>query len=95
MAIGQQRLYLITLIVGSISTALYAAVFFWHDAKPNSVVITLWTFAFLVLLVLWVEQDSKRHPEIYHPFDFGFLVFIFWIPYLPFGSSPDRVGWLG
>ena len=84
MAISQQRLYFITLVVGSILTASYAAVFYLHGAEPNSSVITLWEFAFLVLLVLWVEQDSKRRAEIYHPFEFGFLVLIFWIPYLPF-----------
>ena len=84
VTLSNQRPYLIALVVGSVLTALYDGMFFWHDAEPTSPVLMAWPVAFPILLALWVQEDSKAHPAIYRPFDFGYLVLMFWIPYLPY-----------
>jgi hypothetical protein len=43
-----------------------------------------WSLVFVLLLAFWVDMDWKEHREIYRPFEFGFLVFYFWIPYIPY-----------
>jgi len=37
----------------------------------------------ILLTVLWIDADSKLHPQVVRCFDYGFLVLIFWVPYLP------------
>ena len=83
-AVRRQRRYLIAIVIGSVLSAGYEALFYWYGAEPAGPVVILWPIAFVVLLVLWVDQDSKQHSEVYRPFEFGFLVFVFWIPYLPY-----------
>lgn len=36
------------------------------------------------LLVLWLDADSKGRPQVVRCFDYGFLVVMFWLPYLPY-----------
>ena len=38
----------------------------------------------VILLVMWIAADRKDHPQIERPFDYGFLVLMFWLPYLPY-----------
>lgn len=76
--------YLITLVVGSFLVAAVETLAYWRDIEPSSPLISAWPVVFLVLLVLWVVEDSKNHPTIERPFEFGFLVFIWAIPYLPY-----------
>jgi len=47
-----------------------------------------------VLLVLWVDTDSRDYPKIYRPYEYGYLVFLFWLPYLPYYLWRTR-GWVG
>jgi hypothetical protein len=72
------------LVVVSLSGALYEGVLYWHGAAPAGNLLSLWQLFFIVLLVLWVDADSKDHSEIYRPYEYGYLVFLFWLPYLPF-----------
>lgn len=70
---------------GSILVGVHDALFYWRDVEPGSRISTLWPTMFLLLLVMWVEQDSRAHPEISRPsLDYGLLVYVFWIPYLPY-----------
>jgi hypothetical protein len=71
--------------VGSIFVALHDAAFYWRDAEPASNISTVWPYAFLLLLVMCVDRDSRTQPAISRPsLDFGLLVFLYWIPYLPY-----------
>lgn len=76
--------YLIGLIAGSVMVAAYEVLAYLHDAEPVNIVVSLWPAAFVVLLVLWLVEDSKSYPAIYKPFEYGFLVFVLWLPYLPY-----------
>lgn len=75
---------LIGLIVGSGLVGVYDAVIYWRGAADASVVSNLWPFVFAVLLAMWLEEDSRGRPEIYRPFEFGYLLFFLWLPYLPY-----------
>ena len=67
------------MLVAAVETLSY-----WRDVEPASPLVSAWPLIFFVLLVLWVVEDSKAHPSIAKPFEFGFLVFIWAIPYLPY-----------
>jgi hypothetical protein len=75
---------LLTLVAVSVLVAAYEAVLYWFDVEPTESVLSVWNFVFAVVLVLWVDADSKDYPQIYRPFEYGYLVLLFWIPYLPY-----------
>jgi hypothetical protein len=84
MGLTRQNTLLLAAAVGSVLVGLHDALFYWRNVEPGSQVSSLWPVVFVVLLVLWVDDDSHRHPEVLRPFEFGFLVFLFWLPYLPY-----------
>jgi hypothetical protein len=36
------------------------------------------------LIALWIDADSRDYPQVGRSFDYGSLVLIFWLPYLPY-----------
>ena len=44
---------------------------------------SLWGFIFLILTIVWAIADSDTN-EFEKPFDFGFLMYIFWPVALPY-----------
>jgi len=38
----------------------------------------------LALVIAWVELDCRERKGIYRPFEFGFLLLLFWPFYLPY-----------
>ncbi|MEZ5704054.1 MAG: hypothetical protein R3E56_01165 [Burkholderiaceae bacterium] len=89
------NVYLTGLIAGNALVAGFEALAFARGVEMTSPVVATWPLAFLVLLALWVIEDSKAHPEIQKPFDYGFLVFVFSLPYLPLISrSRGAAGFL-
>jgi hypothetical protein len=87
---------LTTLVAISVLVASYEVVLYWFDKEPTGTALSIWNVAFVVLLVLWVEADSKDYPQIYRPYEYGYLVLLFWIPYLPYylWRTRGRVGLL-
>lgn len=45
-----------------------------------------------LLLIFWIDADSRDQPQVGRPFDFGFLLMIFWLPYLPYYLWRTRRG---
>jgi hypothetical protein len=86
MQIGVNRsvTYMLALSAGSVMVAAHDAVFYWHGAEPSSQVAEFWPVLFAVILVLWLEEDSKKYGNIYRPFEFGYLLLFLWLPYLPY-----------
>lgn len=76
--------YLLALLIGSLLVSSVEVLSYWRDVEPSSPIVAAWPVIFLVLLVLWVVEDSKAQPGIEKPFEFEFLVFIWAIPYLPY-----------
>ena len=78
-----QRLYLWALAALTVMVGIYDVVTCWYDIEGSSVYAAS-GFFFVVLLVLWVDADSRQQPGIYRPFEYGWLAFFYWIPYLPY-----------
>ncbi|MGC1172846.1 hypothetical protein [Polaromonas sp.] len=76
--------YLAGLVAGSVLVAAYEALAYWRDVESTSAVAAVWPGVFLLLLVLWIIEDSKAFPAIQKPFEYGFLVFMLALPYLPY-----------
>lgn len=64
--------------------AVYDLVLFINLLEPSKYLSYTWSFVFLILIVMWVDLDSKEQKNIYRPYEHGFLAFIFWMPYLPY-----------
>lgn len=77
-------IYFVGLVVGSALVALAEGVAAWRGVELTSLAVAAWPYLFCVLLVLWVLEDSRNHPEIYQPFEFDYLVLLWVIPYLPY-----------
>ena len=65
-------------------SATYSGVTYWEDLTPNSDLVSLLDSLWFLFLVLWVVADSHSRTEIYRPYDYGFLVYIYSIAYLPY-----------
>jgi len=75
---------LAVLVFSSLLVGGYEAITFYFGHLVSYTFHVTWSLVFLALLVTWVQLDSKEHHEVYRPFEFGFLVFVFWVPYLPY-----------
>lgn len=76
---------LIALISLSLFVAIYEAVLFIiYSFEPSDYFSTFYSLVYLILVVMWVDIDSREQENIYRPYEYGFLVFIFYLPYLPY-----------
>ena len=63
---------------------IYDAGTCWVGVEGSDRIYELSGFVFVLLLVLWVDNDSRTQPAIYRTFEYGWLAFFYWIPYLPY-----------
>ena len=75
---------LAALIGLSVVVGGYEALLFGFGQTAGAPFQAIWSLVFLLLLIVWVDLDCRRRKDIYRPFEFGFLVFVFWLPYLPY-----------
>ena len=64
--------------------AIYEGVTCWHGLEGSERLTDLWGALFVLVLVLWIEADSRTQPRINRPFEYGWLVLLYWIPYTPY-----------
>jgi hypothetical protein len=76
--------YLVAIGLLSLMMATYEGITYWYNVDSSEPLLQLAAFAFLVLLVMWVDADSRTQRNIYRPFEFGWLALFYWIPYLPY-----------
>jgi hypothetical protein len=80
-----RKKWLIALLIGiSIISALFDGLFYLRGVLSPSATTTLASTLSVFLLAAWIDIDSKDHPQVGRSFDFGFLVLMFWLPYLPY-----------
>lgn len=87
------KILLLAIAVLSLVVGGYEAALFSMGRFVGLPFQTMWSLVFLVLLVLWVDSDCRERKNIYRPFEFGFLVFLFWLPYLPYYLLRTRRAW--
>jgi len=73
-----------TIILLSVVMGAYDITLFIKEIDAAPMLYRIWSFVFIVLLVLWVSEDSKDYSGVYRPFDYGFLVLMFYIFYVPY-----------
>lgn len=73
-----------TLLAVLLIPAILEGLFYLYGAETTPITASLADILFLILLVLLVDNDSKNYPQITRPFDYGFFLYIFWLPYLPY-----------
>lgn len=72
------------LVLMSVLVGCYELCLFISGLENPGAVTGTWKILFVILLIIWVDLDSRPRPDIYRPFEFGFLIFIFWPVYIPY-----------
>jgi quinol-cytochrome oxidoreductase complex cytochrome b subunit len=60
------------------------SIIMYIDIEENSSTAPIWGFLGYYFICLWIFRDAKNQDKIYKPFDFGFLIYLFMIPYIPY-----------
>ncbi|PYL78792.1 MAG: hypothetical protein DMF21_14380 [Verrucomicrobia bacterium] len=76
--------YLVAFGALSLVTALYGGITSWYDVRTSEPLISLSTFVSVILVAMWVDADSRGRPHIYRPYEHGWLIYVYWIPYVPY-----------
>jgi hypothetical protein len=80
----RKKWLIIYLISISTISALFDGLFYLRGVPSTPATAALAGVLSPLLLVLWVDVDSKGHRQVGRSFDYGFLVLIFLLPYLPY-----------
>ena len=72
------------LVLLAVISAIYAGIMYWEGYESSERLFTVWETLFVLFLVWWVELDSRERAEIYRPYEYGFLVLIYWGLYVPY-----------
>lgn len=79
-----KTLLLLTLVATAVLVAGYQIALYLRETEPSGNVLSIWGVVFVLLLVFWIDIDSKDHPRIYRPFEYSYLVLLFLLPYAPY-----------
>ena len=79
----KKNLYLWVLILISLGMGVTEVILGSQGGVVSDTTQALWLFIFLVMSILWAVADTRsRHVE--QPFDFDFLMYVFWPIALPY-----------
>jgi hypothetical protein len=93
-AVMDRRKWLIMALVAlSVISAATEGLFYWFDFGDIPDTALLVDFLNIIFLILWIDADSKGRQQITRPFDYGFLLYLFWLPYLPYYLWRTRGPW--
>jgi hypothetical protein len=73
-----------SLVCVSAMSALVDGLFFWRGIYATPVTDAFADTLLTLLLIMWIVADQRDHPQVERPFDYGFLLMVFWLPYLPY-----------
>ena len=76
--------YLMAFCALSVLTAVYGGITFWYEVRTSEPLLSLSTFISAILVGMWVDADSRGRPNIYRPYEHGWLIYVYWIPYVPY-----------
>jgi hypothetical protein len=77
--------WLIASLIGvSVISALADGLYYWSGAASTPATPVLANVFSALLIASWIDTDSKHHPQVGRSFDYGFLVLMFCLPYLPY-----------
>ena len=81
---SRKKWLIISLVGISSISALIETLFYLRGVPLTPVATDLAITVFPFLVVLWIDADRRDHPQVGRCFDYGFLVFLFLVPYLPY-----------
>ena len=80
----KSRTVLVIYVLLSVVVAVYQVVLLELGRLPGTPFNLAWAVVSLGLVIAWVELDCRERKGIYRPFEFGFLLLLFWPFYLPY-----------
>ncbi len=76
---------IVSIILGfSVLLSFYEGFLYLNGYLLSEKLSNIWGLFFTYLLAGWIYLDSKNRDDIEIPFDYGYLILIFWIPYVPY-----------
>jgi len=63
---------------------MFDGLYFWRGMPSTPATEALAGVMSAFLIALWIDVDSKDHPQVGRSFDYGYLVLLFLLPYLPY-----------
>lgn len=78
------KIILLGLLFHSILLSVYEGVQYFNGYESTSHVQYLWQFIFLILVIMWIDNDSRIKIRSERCFDYPFLVYIFSPIYVPY-----------
>lgn len=72
------------IIFHSISYATYTGYQYLYGIDSSEYVSQIWQFIFLLLLIMWIDNDSREQDKITKCFDYKFLIYVFSYIYIPY-----------
>ncbi len=72
-----KNLYIYTLIAIAICMGILEVLLNLQEKEVSRSTQNIWGFIFVLLSILWAYYDAERE-DFERPFDFGFLVYVFW-----------------
>jgi hypothetical protein len=92
-----RSILLIFLALG-VAVGLYETAVFHAGQEVSEDFGFAWQLVSGILVAMWVEADSRGRTNIYRPFEFGLLILIFSVAYVPYylmkTRGPVGVAWL-
>jgi glucose dehydrogenase len=59
-------------------------VVFFTEEWPAEHLTTVYQLVIILLSVIFVERENRRFQHVYHPYELGLLIWIFWPVFLPY-----------
>jgi hypothetical protein len=81
---NRKKWLIASLISISTISALFDGLFYLRGVPSMPATAALAGVLTPLLLALWVDVDSKAQRQVGRSFDYGFLVLMFLLPYLPY-----------
>jgi len=89
---SQFRVSILIGLVALISTNLvYLVYIYWFtDVSPGQGIGVFYRTALMLMLVSYAELENRQFKHVYHPFEMGLLMYLYWPFYLPYYFLKSR-----
>ena len=81
---NRKKWLIAALIAVSTISALFEGLYYQRGVSSTPATATLASALSAFLIALWIDVDREDHPQVGRSFDYGYLVLIFLLPYLPY-----------
>lgn len=72
------------LVLHALMLSVYEGIQFYSGYEAANHVKNFYVHIFYIIVVVWIDHDSRRYPQISKCFDFRYLIFLFSPIYAPY-----------